>query len=309
MPDFVGASEVDDREIGPRPVVEVARDALRDARRAENAPEPDDGILHPGSARKRRGDLRLGKPEVGREVRGGNASVPRGDLRNAGLEAFGKGRARARKVRKEDGARAVGDEVAVDLFGRMRRPPADDADFSTRRRGQVPGRGRPPRATRDRDLAARLRVDLLEVEDAMHVGRDARRRRRPEHRRNQRVIAREPRRVALLRQPLPVRHRALGGEPIEQLEVEPVETEPDDGGLRSGSALFARGDVGGFDGPGRRERASRRVSRSPAAVATAGVSRRQAANPAKKAGTSATAREIRIRGTIAKGWPPPSPTC
>ncbi len=247
MSDLVRPLEVGDREVGPRAVVEIARNALDHARRGEHPAQRDDGILHPRVAAEGSRDLRLGEAEIRREVRGADAPVAAGHLRHAGFERSRKRHARARKLREEDRARPVGDEVAVDLFRRMRRPPAHDADLPARCRRQIPGSRRAARASGDGDLPPRIRIDLLEVEDAMDIGRDARRRRRPEHRRDQGIVAREARGVALGREPLPVRHPSFGREPVEQLEVEPVEAEPDDRRARRWRARLTRGDIGRLD--------------------------------------------------------------
>ena len=147
----------------------------------------------------------------------------------------------------------VGDEKPLHFFGRMRRPPPDDADLAARRGGDVPDRGYRARISGNRDLAPGLRIDLLEIEHAVHVGCDSCRRRRPEDRRDQWKEAFEARPVPFLREALPVRHASLGGEPVEKLPVEAVEADPDHRCAPARCALLARGDIRGFDrGQGRR---------------------------------------------------------
>ena len=158
---------------------------------------------------------------------------------------------------EQDRARVVAHEEAVHLFGRMRRPPSDDADPASRRRREVPDRRHRARVAGDRHLAARGRVDLLEIEHAMDVRRHARRLRRPEDGREQRKLARQLRGVALGRQALPVRHRAFRGKAIHELPVQTVEADPDHRPRETGRAPCARRHVRRIDGRawrGRRRR-------------------------------------------------------
>ena len=263
--DLVGPLEVDGHEIRPVPVVEVARDPLRHAGGGHDAPERDDRALHPGAARESGRDLSRRHVEVRGEVLRGDLPVPRDDLRDARRDRRRERHAFARQIGEEDRARTVGDEEAVDLLRRMRRPPADDSDLAPVGRGEVPGRGRAPRVAGDRTLAPRLRVDLLEVENAVDVGRHAGRRRRPEDRRDQRVVARKPRRVALGREPLPVRHLPVGREAVEKLEVEAIEAEPENGRPGSRRSRLARRRIRRLDGSLHRRRADGGCGRLAAA--------------------------------------------
>ena len=247
MADPVRALEVEDHQVGMVAVVEVARDPLLHARGPDDGAQRHHRILERTALRARRGDLGRRHVEVLREVFVRNAAVARDDRLDAGRERRGIGDAGARQALEEDRARVVGDEEALDLFRRVRRPPAHDADGAPLRRGDVPDGRHGARVARDRLLLPADDVDLLEVEDAVHVRADAGRDRRPDDRREDRHEARQPRRVALGRQPFPVRHLALGGEPVEEIPVEAVEPEPDDRSAASRRAAGTRRVVGVLD--------------------------------------------------------------
>ena len=261
MADAVGALEVEDHQVRQRPVVEVPGDALLHPRRAQDVRERHDRIVEglAGGAQAR--DLVGRHVDEAREVGVGDAAVPREDLLDAGRQRRRVGDARPREILEEDRADVVRDEEPLDFLGRVRRPPAHDADGEARRRRHVPDGRHRARVARDRHLLTALRVDLLEIQDLVdlrtHAGRD----RRPDDRREHRHVALQRRRVAFGGQPLPVRHLPFRGEPVEQLPVEPVEAEPDDRRAPAGLALLPRPGVGRLDGRDRRDRGRRRRRR------------------------------------------------
>ena len=226
MADLVGAFGVEGEKIRKIPVVELARRPLPDAGRREDPAERGDRILHAGSRGEHRFDLPRGDIEIRGEVRRGHAPVARDDLGDAGLQGRGKGGAAEGQFLEEDRARVIAHEEAVDLLGRVCRPPSDDADLPSGGRRGVPDRRDGSRKPRDRDLPPRLRVHLLKIEHAVDVRRDARRRRRPENRRDERRETLQPRREPLGRQPLPVRHLPLARQPVQQLEIQTIQPEP-----------------------------------------------------------------------------------
>ena len=248
--DLIRPLQVEREKVRPLAIVEVARDAVRNPRGGEHPGETRDRVTGPapGALSLREGlrDLGCGDVQEGREIFGRHAAVAAHDLGDARLQRGRERGAREREVLKEDRARAVRHEETVDLLGWMGRPPADDADLAPRGRGHVPHGRYCPRASRDGDLRAGLRVDLLKIEDSMDVGSRAGRRARPEDRRDQREEGLEPRGPALRDEALPVRHLPLGREPVEDLPVEPVEADPDHGratARRAGHARRAGRDV------------------------------------------------------------------
>ncbi len=199
-----------------------------DARRRDRARERDEGILQPLAARAGARDLFGRHVHETRDFRVGDLALARRDLIDSGREGRGIRDALARQALEENRARVVRDEEALHLFGRMRAPPADDAHGHSRRRRHVPDRRHRARAPGDRHLLPGRGIHLLEIENPVDVGPHARRQRRPDHRRENRHVRLEARRVALRDQALPVRHPAFRRETVEQIPVEAVQTEPDD---------------------------------------------------------------------------------
>ena len=292
------------------PVVEVAGDPLRHARRAEHARRARrSGSPSPRRSRARRRSPTRETPRYGARSSARDAPVARGDLRHAGLERLRKGRARARQIREEDRAHAVRHEVAVDLFGRVRRPPADDADLASGRRREVPGRGRrgasDPRSgpcgpSPDRPPESR--------------GRGGRRARHPSPR-SSRASAKS---ADSRSRDSPCSPRAarrfqfgiasVGGETVEQLEVEPVEAEPDHGARSPGARGSRDATSAASTGPGtaaaaatlarvREPRESGRRSLAPAA--------RKAPRGLR---TSGRARRNRMPGDHSRRFDPSCPS-
>jgi hypothetical protein len=175
--------------------------------------------------------------DLGRGVHGRQPSsddaVARQDLLQPLRERRRVRDAGAREALEQDRAGAVRHEEAGHLLRRMRRPPAHDADRFTRGRREVPDRGNGARSPGDRDPLAGGRVDLLEVEDAMDLGSDAGRDRRPHDGRERRAEALEPRRPALGREPLPARHPAVRDDPRRSSgSRQAVRAQPEDQGAR-----------------------------------------------------------------------------
>ncbi len=267
------------------------------------------GILHPGTARKRVGNLRGGRVQVRCEVLRRHPPVARNDLRDTGLERNRIRDAGKRQLVEQDRARVVGDEEARHLLGRMRRPPADDADLAARRGGEVPDRGHGARVARDRNLAAALRIDLLKIEDAVHVRRELPS--PPSSRESERSEGKKLWRRAAY--PSSVRRFQFG---IRPSSAEPIEQRPARGrrarsrspALRpTARALLARSDIGGLDrGQGcrgrRRLRRSRRLLAAPARDSgSKGHEEREQAHGShrrdhSKARLTPSARGVRLRG-------------
>ncbi len=189
--DLVGAFQIDGHQIRMIPIVEIARDPLVHARRRHDACQGHDGILHAGPGGERLRDLGLRNREIPGKLRRRHRPVPRDDLCDAGREALRVGHAGEGQRPEEDRARPVGHEEALDLLGRVRRPPTDHAHPQAGGRGEIPdGRNR-ARAPRNGHFLPGLRVDLLEVEDPVDVGTDPRRRGRPQDGGKNRKEARE----------------------------------------------------------------------------------------------------------------------
>src|SRR5437899_3011921 len=89
----------------------------------------------------------------------------------------------ARRRARGAGIDAIREEEPVDLLRRMRRPEADDTDLAAAGRRDVPHRGNLARGLRDRNEQPALRIELLEIEDAVDVRPDARFLRGPDDRR------------------------------------------------------------------------------------------------------------------------------
>ncbi len=261
-------------------VVEVARDALIDPRGREDSREGHDLVLHPGAGPELRRDRVFRHVEVRREVGGADAPVAGNDLGHPRLQARRIRDARERQFLEEDRARAIGHEKAVHLLGGMRRPESHDPDASPGGGREVPDGGHGAREAGDRDLLSGPGVHFLKVEHPVYVGSDARRRGRPDDGRQDREEARYLARRTLGDEPLPVRHLAFRGEPVEELPVEAVEPDPYDRGLPACGPRRARA-VGGLDRLGGRcagrgrGRARARSRDRTLASATAGQGRKQ----------------------------------
>ena len=213
-------------------------------------------VLEAGPARALGANLRLGDVDEARELRVGDGAVAGHDLLQALGERGGIRDAGAGNALEQDRAGVVRHEEALHLLGRMGGPPPDDADRDARGRREVPDRGDRARTPRDRHPRARGGVDLLEVQHAMHVRAHAGRDARPHDRGERRREAPEARAVALRREALPVRHPTLGDEPVQQLPVQAVQTQPDDRSAGPAGARRAGRRVDVLDG--RRSRRARR---------------------------------------------------
>ena len=266
MAHLVGALEIDGHQVRRIAVVEIAGDALVHARRRDDARQRDDRIFHAGARGQGLRDLGLGHRHESGELRRSDLSVAGDDLRDTGREIFRIGHAGEGQILEEDRARVVGHEESFDLFGRMRGPPADHAHAQPRRRREIPHGRHRARESRDRHLLPRLPVDLLEIEDPVHVGPHTGRGRGPQQRREDRKEAREPAGRALRDEARPVGHLAFRRKPVEQLPVEAVQAEPDHGcpGSRR-AAGFGAGP------PPRRPLGTRRPGAPPPAPPPCGI--------------------------------------
>ena len=227
MADHVGALEVEHHQVRKAPVVELPGDPGLDSRRADRAHEQDELVRKALLARALGGNLADGNGDETGEVLVCDRAFSRGDLLHARRQRRGKCEALLRQALEEDRAGVVGDEEALDLLRRMRGPPAHDAHRQARGGGHVPDRRHGTRVSGDRHLLAGDRIHLLEVEDTVDLRTDSGRQRRPHDRREDRYVGLEARGVSLGLEPLPVGHPPFGGQPVDELEVERVEAEPD----------------------------------------------------------------------------------
>lgn len=224
--DRVRSLQVEDRQVGP---VDLER-------------RPEEPVVHPrldqdAAQRGHRmavGIARLGALGVLARREPGQVGVQRvvADRR------FGLGERRLRPrltCRRVDGSRSdprpcvekaeqsVGDQQPVDRLGGEGGPePENRAPFPAPGR-EVPNRRRVPVAALDRYSLARAGREAGKIEDAVRQRRDAGHHRRPQQRRQRRVLGEQDAARALALEAGQVRHGAIGRQPVEQLPVAAVE--------------------------------------------------------------------------------------
>ncbi len=133
---------------------------------------------------------------------------------------------------------AVGDLETLHPLGRIRGVPPDEPRGFSEFGRDVPESGDPAAGARDRRRPA-VRADLDEVEHAVVFRFPARRDRRPDDRREERLLGPQGAERALPLEPLERRQLPLRDEPINDLEVRAV--DPDQQDARRSPAASARG--------------------------------------------------------------------
>src|ERR1035437_1341041 len=230
VPDLVGALEIDHQELGGSAVVKVERDLRVHTRDAEDLPVTGDRIRKVLLLRDGRVELGARNVQRLRHVLEGRAPLAPPDEAHAVREALGPregGRLRKHLGVEQDGRRPVGDEEALHLLGGPRGPPSHDAHREALHRSKIPDRGHLPRAARDRQPRARLRVQLLEVRHAVIQRRAARGDRRPDERRGHRLVRVEVPRPPVRDERREIREAPLLEKPVEELPVGSVPADED----------------------------------------------------------------------------------
>ena len=236
MADAVGALEIEDREIGMRLVDVGAEELVVDAGLDQDATQRRHRIV----VRPRTGLLRLdARGEVGgieprqeaRELggvdRGAGASQrlrrPRLALRRI-HGAFGRA-----VLEVEEPEQTVRHQHAVDRLGRIGGPQTEHADLLAAPGRHVPDRGARSLGASDRLALAGARAKAHEVEHAVLERAGAGHHRRPQQRREWRVLGFEDTAMSLADEPRELRHPPLRHQSIEELPVAAVEADEVDG--------------------------------------------------------------------------------